>query len=120
MANKRDFKKSVEALGASICTEMMTAYYNVQGVDRNAVAESIEDVLAATEKAKDNANVIFDKGVRAFPSISEYSKAKKTFFKALFEKIHAEYATEVEAALKKFNAAIPEDVKKTNKEVAAE
>ena len=35
MANKREFKKYVDALGASIIDEMISAYHNVKGVDRD-------------------------------------------------------------------------------------
>ena len=38
MANKRDFKKSIDAIGGAICNEMMVAYYNIEGADKNAIA----------------------------------------------------------------------------------
>ena len=53
---KRDFKKSVDAIGGAVYNEMMIAYYNIDGADKNAIAASIEKVLAAVAKAKDNAN----------------------------------------------------------------
>ncbi len=52
MANKRDFKKSIDAIGGAICNEMMVAYYNIEGADKNAIASSIEKVLGAVVKAK--------------------------------------------------------------------
>lgn len=118
MANKRDFKKAVEAVGASICEEMMTAYYNVKNADKNAIASAIQSVLSAIENAKDNANVNFDKGVKAFESKEQYSKEKKAFFKSLFDKIHAEYAEQLDQAVNAFNKAIPQKVKDQNKEAA--
>ncbi len=119
MANKRDFKKSIDAIGGAVCNEMMIAYYNVEGADKNAIASSIEKVLAAVTKAKDNANVFFDKGVKAFADKAEYTKSKAAFFKALFAKIHMEFGEELNAAVKEFNEAIPADVKKANKEATA-
>lgn len=116
MANKREFKKYVDALGASACDEMMYAYYTVEGADKDAISKAIEKVLLATNKARMNSNVFFDKGVKAFNDVKEYSKAKDAFFKALFEKVSTEFSEEINSALKDFNAALPADEKQKNKE----
>lgn len=118
MANKREFKKSVDAVGAAICNEMMAAYYNVEGSDKKAIADAIQKVLGAVVKAKDNSNIFFDKGIKAFEDHQKYSEAKTKFFKTLFNKIHTEFGEEINLALKEFNKAIPENVKKANKELA--
>lgn len=120
MANKREFKKYVDALGASVIDEMISAYYNVAGADRDKIAKSMEQVLGAIGKAKNNANVFFDRGVKAFGSVEEYAKAKKAFFRALFDKIETEFSEEVNAALHTFNDALPADEKARNKAAAAE
>lgn len=120
MANKREFKKSVDAIGSAIYDEMMAAYYNIEGVNKDAIENAIGKVLAATVKAKDNANVFFDKGVKAFESPEAYGKAKAAFFKGLFEKINAELGEELNAALKEFNEALPASAKEANKQAAAE
>lgn len=117
MANKRDFKKSVDAIGAAVCNEMMTAYYNIENVDKDAIASAIEKVLASVMKAKDNSNIFFDKGIKAFPDHKEYARAKSAFFKALFNKIHNEFGEELNSALREFNNAIPAEVKEANKEL---
>lgn len=120
MANKRNFKKGVDEIGASICDEMMSAYYNVEGVDKEGISSAIGKVLGAIEKAKENSNIFFDKGVKAFADRKEYLDAKRAFFKSLFEKIQREFADDLDAAVKEFNEAIPESVKAKNKAVAAE
>ncbi|MBD5196114.1 MAG: hypothetical protein K2G53_09705 [Muribaculaceae bacterium] len=120
MANKRDFKKSVDAIGSAVCDEMMTAYYNIEGADKEAISKAIEKVLGACIKAKDNSNIFFDKGVKAFDSPEAYVKAKTAFFKALFNKVHTEFGEEINAALQEFNKAIPASVKEANKEAVAE
>jgi len=119
MANKREFKKYADALGASIIDEMISAYYNVEGADRDKIAHAMETVLGAIGKAKNNANITFDKGVSAFGGIEEYAKAKKVFFRSLFDKIETEFSEEVNAALKLFNAALPAEEKARNKQYAA-
>ena len=116
MANKREFKKYVDALGASACDEMMYAYYTVEGADKDAISKAIEKVLLATNKARMNSNIFFDKGVKAFNDLKEYSKAKDAFFKALFEKVSTEFSEEINSALKDFNAALPANEKQKNKE----
>jgi len=120
MANKREFKKYVDALAASLCDEMMYSYYTVEGADKDAIAKSIENVLVASEKARMNSNVFFDRGVRAFESEEAYLKTKKEFFKSLFKKIAKEFSDEIDAALKNFNGALPADEKARNKAAAAE
>ena len=118
MANKREFKKYADALGASIIDEMISAYYNVEGADRDKIAEAMETVLGAIGKAKNDTNVTFDRGVKAFEGIEEYAKAKKAFFRSLFDKIETEFGEEVNEALKLFNAALPAEEKARNKEFA--
>ena len=118
MANKREFKKYVDALGAAVIDEMISSYYNVKGVDRDKVAQAMEQVLGAIGKAKNNSNVFFDRGPKSYPDMKEYTKAKEAFFKALFDKIETEFSEEVNAALKLFNEAIPADEKARNKEIA--
>lgn len=120
MANKREFKKTVEAIGASIYEEMMTSYYNVKDIDKDAVSKAIAEVLGATASARNNANVFFDKGMRAFADHKEYSKAKAAFFKKLFEKIDSDFNARIDNALKMFNAALPAEAKELNKKLAAE
>lgn len=116
MPNKREFKKYADALGASVIEEMMVAYYNVEGADRNAIADAVGKVLAAIEDAKDKSNIYFDRGVKAFADHKEYSKAKREFFRALFNKIENEFGEQIDAALKEFNAALPESYKTAQKE----
>lgn len=118
MANKREFKKYVEAVGASICDEMMIAYYNVEGIDKEKTQNSIGMVLGAVGKAIGNANVFFDKGRKAFDTPRDYGRAKAQFFKQLFCKIKTELANEINEALKEFNAAIPAEAKAQQKAAA--
>lgn len=118
MPNKRDFKKYTDALGASVVEEMMIAYYNVDGADRKAIASAVSKVLAAIEKAKNNANIYFDRGPKAFADHAEYAKEKRNFFRSLFNKITNEFDDDVNAALKEFNGALPASAKEAQKEAA--
>ena len=120
MANKREFKKFADALGASLVEEMMIAYYNVEGADRQAISEAVGTVLDAVDNAKNNSNVYFDRGAKAFENKKEYGAEKRKFFKALFNKIIGDFNAEVSSALKKFNGALPAEVKEAQKKVAAE
>jgi len=115
MANKREFKKYVEAVGASACDAMMATYYNVEGADKEAIVNSIKMVLGAVGSARANANVTFDKGVKAFESHKDYSKAKGDFYSKMFVKINGDFAKDIDEALKVFNGAIPQSVKDSYK-----
>lgn len=119
MANKREFKKYVEAVGANACEAMMTTYYNCDGVDKATVEKAIGQVLGAVGAARANANIFFDKGAKAFDNREDYSKAKHAFFKKMFAKIVDDFNAQLDAAIKTFNSAIPEKVKEENKAAAA-
>ncbi len=109
--NKRDFKKTVDAIGANVCDDMMVVYYNVDGVNKEAITAAIGKVLGAVGAAKSHSNIFFDKGHRAFNDMKQYSEAKRNFFRTLFQKINKDFSDEINAALKEFNDAIPEDKK---------
>lgn len=113
--NKRDFKKYVESLGDSACSSMVDVYETVENVDKEKVANAVEKVISAVAAAKSNADITFDKGVKAFGSLAEYSKEKKNFFKQLFKKIYDDFYKELDEAVKEFNSAVPEEVKSKNK-----
>lgn len=119
MANKREFKKYTEALGAALCDEMMISYYNVEGIDKEKVSNAIAKVLGAIGMATSNSNIFFDKGAKAFENKKEYSKARKEFFKKLFDKINSDFTGTIDEALKEFNSAIPAAVKEENKKAVS-
>lgn len=115
MANKREFKKYVNALGASIANEIACAYDCVESADREALQAAFGKVLGAVGSSKSKANIFFDRGHKAFSSMEEYSKSKRAFFKSLFRKIESDFDAEIKEALKTFNAALPESEKAANK-----
>lgn len=115
MTNKRDFKKFANALGSSVANEMMMAYYNVEGIDKKAVAEAVKKVIGAIEGAKNNANIFFDRGPKSFADRKEYAAAKRNFFRSLFQKIEKDFNDQINEALKEFNAAVPEAAKMAQK-----
>ena len=118
MANKREFKKNVEAIGASACAPMMEIYQTLEEDKKETVEKAVAQVLGAVAAARSNADITFDKGVKAFENLKEYSKAKKDFYKKLFGKISDDFSKELEEALKLFNSAVPEEVKAENKAAA--
>ena len=115
MANKREFKKYVERVGDSACAQMVDIYDNVDNADKDAIAKAVEKVICAVAAAKSNADVTFDKGVKAFANLGEYSKAKKDFYRQLFLKVNEDFFKDIDEALKIFNAAVPQEVKDENK-----
>lgn len=119
MASKRNFKKNAETLGAVIVEEMLFAYVNLKDADKDAISSAIGDVLDAVEAARKNANVTFDRGPKAFADPAEYRKEKDSFYRALFRKISGEFDATVNEALKKFNGALPQEVKNALKDTVA-
>ncbi len=120
MANKREFKKAVNEIGGVLTEEMLYAFVNVEKADKEAISQSIGMVMDAVENATKHANVFFDKGVKAFENKREYSKEKAEFFQLLFNKINKEFDESINAALAKFNAALPQEVKDGLKASVAE
>ena len=117
MANKRDFRKYVGEVVNGICQDMMMAYYNIPGADVDAIDEAIIDVLKAGEIALAQSNVQFDKSAKAFANKKEYNNEKAKYFRMVYTKIHKEFTEALGVALKKFNAAIPQEIKDINKQV---
>lgn len=118
MANKRDFKKSVEEIGAGLCSQILALGDYTEGMNQDVVDDCVDKIIAAIYSAKDNANLFFDRKVKEFANLQEYNKEKSRFFKKLFEKISSDFFAVVDEALKEFNAALPEGVKAQNKEAA--
>lgn len=117
MANKRDLKKNIDAAGAYDIEKMMDMLYNVKNVDKAQAKEAIKQVLGAIGAARSNANITFDKGVKAFGSLKEYSKAKKDFYKRLMKKVRADFDEDIDRAVATFNKAIPEEVREQLKQL---
>ncbi|MCH5234298.1 MAG: hypothetical protein J1E16_03320 [Muribaculaceae bacterium] len=113
--NKRDYKKYVESVGDSALASMVDIAESYDNVDKAKVTDAVQKVISAVAAAKSNADVTFDKGVKAFDNIVAYSKAKKAFFKQLFNKINENFFKELDEAVKEFNSAVPEEVKAENK-----
>lgn len=120
MANKREFKKYINAVAASVCEDMMIVYYNSAGVDKEKVENSIGKVLAAAEEARTNANTRFERTPGSFDNSHEYGKARLAFTNALFDKVNKDFRTALDEAIKEFNSAIPAGDKAANKAAATE
>lgn len=112
MANKRDFKKSVDALSSALVDEMMASYYNVKDADREKISQAIAKIVTAMGKARKDSNKLFGKGVKEFESLAAYNAAKANHSKEKFKNAIAEYNNALGEALKAYNEGMPQnDVK---------
>ena len=112
MANKRDFKKSVEALSSALVDEMMASYYNEKNADREKISQAITKIVAAMGKAKRETGKVFGKGVKEFENLDAYNKAKSLHTKEKYDAAIAGYNEALGEALKAYNEAMPDnDVK---------
>ena len=112
MANKREFKKSVEALSSALFDEMMASYYNVKEADRDKISSAISKVALAMEKAKKQSNVLFKKGMKEFDNIAAYNKAKAQHTKEKYQKAIADYNEALGQALIDYNEGMPKNPSK--------
>lgn len=108
MANKREFKKDVDAKCASLLDEMMDSYVEADKEGRDKISQAIEMVLTALAKAKNHANLFFDRGPRSFENKKDYINAKEAFFKNLFDKINTELCEDINKAQKVYKSALPQ------------
>lgn len=109
MANKREFKKSVEALSSALVDEMMVSYYNVKDADREKISAAITKIVAAMENAKKESNTLFNKGVRDFDNLAAYNKAKAQFIREQYDAAIENYNKALGDALKDYNEGMPKN-----------
>lgn len=109
MANKREFKKSVEALSSALVDEMMVSFYNVKDADQEKISNAISAIVEAMGKAVKTSNALFHKGVKEFENIEAYNKAKTDFTKEKYHKAIEEYNDALTEALKVYNEAMPKN-----------
>lgn len=114
MANKREFKKYVTAVSQAVSQDMMDTCYTIDGVDCETVQDAVIDILKAAELAIMKSNVKFDKTPKGCADGS-YGKQRQSFYKALFSKANKDFTDAINAAVKKFNTAIPEQAKADNR-----
>lgn len=115
MANKREFKKYVNTVCDNIISEMTYASYVNEGADVQAIDDAVVEVLRAGGDALLKSNVKYDKSARAFDNEHDYHVARDRFFHEMFRKINKEFVAAIEGALKKFNSALPAEVKAAQK-----
>lgn len=114
MANKRQFKKSVDALSAALADEMMASYYNVKEADRDKISQAIAKIATAMTEAKHNAARLFGKGVKEFENLAAYNKAKAEFTKQKYTEAIEQYNKALGEALKAYNEGMPKNEVETN------
>lgn len=107
MSNKREFKKSVDALSSAIVNEMMASYYNVKEADTDKISAAIAKIVSAMAKARKETNKLFGKGEKDFDSLAEYNKAKAAFNKEKYKNAIGEYNKALGEALKDYNEGMP-------------
>ena len=109
MANKREFKKSVDALSAALVDEMMASYYNVKDADREKISQAIAKIVGAMGKARKDTGKLFGKGVKEFESLAAYNKAKARHNKDKYNAAIADYNQALSEALKAYNEGMPQN-----------
>lgn len=105
--NKREYKKAISSLGTGMCVEIFNIGATTKGADANKFQEAISMIWNATEQTKAKANIFFNKGRRDFETAQDYNRAKHAFFKALFNRLNAEFEAQLDEALKLVNSATP-------------
>lgn len=109
MANKREFKKSVEELTAALVDEMMISYYNEKEADKEKISQAITKIISAMEKSKSSVATAFNKKIRDFENVAAYNKEKSKYIKEKYTAAIAEYNKDLGEALKDYNEGMPKN-----------
>lgn len=109
MANKRQFKKSLEALSSALVNEMMANMYNEKEADSKKINEAITKVVGAMLKAKQDTSVLFGKGMKEFAHLKDYNNAKSLHNKEKYRQAIANYNEALGEALKLYNEGMPKN-----------
>lgn len=107
MANKRQFKKSLDALSSALVNEMMASLYNVEGAEASKINEAISKIAGAMVKAKKDTNKLFGKGMKEFENLAAYNASKAKFTKEKYDSAIAAYNDSLGEALKAYNEGMP-------------
>lgn len=107
--NKRQFKKSIDALSSALVNEMMASLYNVKEADAKKLNEAIQKIAQAMVKARHETNKLFGKGSKEFANLAEYNAAKAKFTEEKYQKAISDYNEALGEALKAYNEGMPKN-----------
>jgi hypothetical protein len=107
-------------VSSALVEDMMILACQVADADREKIDEAAIAVLKAEEGSLIKINVKFDKTAKGFASKVEYNKAKNKFYKELFAKVNDEFGASINEAIKKFNEAMPAELREELKNQIAE
>jgi len=107
MASKRIYKKILEATTASVCNEMMLeAVFCNDEEKQEKIERIVANMLAAYENSRIQSNVKYDKSPRAFDNDREYHRARRAFYRKMFDRIYADYNKVLNESIESFNALL--------------
>ncbi len=120
MANKRDIKKYIRNTCGSLASEIILARAAFPQIDRKTVYEIIRNIAALQASSLAKVSVTFDKKRSSFVDAETYNKESRAFYKKAYDTLLDEFDKKIYEILKEMNAALPQEVRNTIKEVAAE
>lgn len=118
MSNRRQLKKYVHAVCDGLSAEISIASLAFPEINTEEVNAILNDIAALQVDTLSKVSVAFDKSKAEAPE--EYTKARRTYFRQAYGKLHEEFVNGVEEIVKRMNAALPEDVRSSFKEAAKE
>lgn len=120
MATKRELKKFIRNTCGAIAAEILFARAAFPAIERKAVHEVLFDAASLQGSALRKVSVSFDKCPSDFDTKAEYNKARNEYFRKAYKRLLEEFNAGVVELVKKMNAALPDNVRMTLKDAAAE
>ncbi len=104
--NKRNLKKIIHSMADAVVTTVLPSAVYAKAITEQRADEIISNMSAATAKALSRLAVSFDKGLAEFESRKAYNAARTAYYKAAYEKAHAEFKATVQDTLKEVNESL--------------
>ncbi|MCH5222029.1 MAG: hypothetical protein J1F05_06895 [Muribaculaceae bacterium] len=120
MASKRDLKKFIRNTCGALASEIILAKVAFPVVDGKKVYDIVTKVAALQSSTISKVSVNFDKALRDFAEKAEYNKERRAYYRTAYDNLLSDFDKAVDEIIKEMNSALPEEVRQTLKEAAAE
>lgn len=120
MANKRELKKFIRNTCGALASEIIIARAVFPAISRKEVHNIVAQIAALQCTTVAKVGIVFDKAPGDYESAKEYHKERKQYFATAFKALIDQFDKDVEAIVKRMNAALPEDVRAEIKATVSE
>ena len=104
--SKRNLKKAIHSMADAVVTTVLPGAVYAKAITEQRANEIISNMSEATARALSRLSISFDKGLADFETRRAYNAARSAYYKAAYEKAHAEFQKTVQDTLKEVNESL--------------